>query len=168
MAGGATESGSRYGPATGPRLTIAARAAMIGANFSDSLATDSNKDNCCNRLAEVGTAVARDKYGEMSAVDEDLREVGEVGDTAEGETVEAVVEGGRGGTTQEGTTEGPTGEEATKGILVWIGLGIRWSAWVVDPFTVGRAMVGGATGNEVEESGWGWEGFKFDGSEDWL
>lgn len=168
MAGGATEGGGGYGPATGPRLTIAARAAMIGANFSDSLATDSNKDNCCNRLAEVGTAVARAKYGEMSAVDEDLREVGEVGDTAEGETVEDVVEGGRGGTTEDGTTEGPTGEGATKGILVWIGLGIPWSAWIVDPFTVGRSMVGGATDKDVEESERGWEGFKYDVSEGWL
>lgn len=53
---------------------------MIGASCSDSLATDSNSDSCWSLLAEVGIAVARDRYGDISAVAEDLREVGEVGD----------------------------------------------------------------------------------------
>ena len=53
---------------------------MIGASCSDSLATDSNSDSCWSLLAEVGIAVARDRYGDISAVDEDLREVGEIGD----------------------------------------------------------------------------------------
>lgn len=54
------------------RLTMAARAARIGAIRADSSATFSSSCRCCSVFVETGNSALLDRYGEMSAGPETL------------------------------------------------------------------------------------------------